>query len=264
MEKNNSDEIDLLQLCASFFAALNRNMLLSISFPLAGVIVALAIAYNSQNRFESSLLIETSLLTENESKFLFDQLDKFGVIPGLTKEQDDQVAGFKFEVIKNEVPNFDENTVYLQVTARVFNKDVFPLLQKALIKFINGSTAVVRHRREREKFYTEMITRIEQEIASMDEIKQQINSKIQATYLNPAELYANTVKLHEEKTKYELKLNEIKTVHLAKGFDSLTIDAQMPKVLVALIGFTAGFMLLCFVLFLKFFAKYYKLYETNH
>lgn len=271
MEKVQSDEIDLLELVASFLAALKRNLLLTIILPLAGILIALAISYNSRDVFESSLLIETSLLTENECNFLFEQLDKFGVIPGLTKEQDDQVAGFKFKVTRHDGPVLSDvnmyqlnNRVYIEVTARVFDKTVFVPLEKALVKFIDGSASVVRNRNEREKFYSEMIKRIDEEIASMDKVKEVISTKTQATYLNPSELYANSVKLYEDKTAYSIRLQEIRSVHLIKGFDSLSINAQLSKMIIALIGFAVGFCVLLMLLFIQFFRRYYKSYETTH
>jgi hypothetical protein len=109
-----------------------------------------------------------------------------------------------------------------------------------------------------------MIRKIDGEIAAMDQIKSEISSKVQATYLSPADLFANTVSLYKEKTAYELKLQEIKNVHLVKGFDSLTTDAKMSKVLVVLIGFVTGLFVLFLLLFLKFFINYFSQYERTH
>jgi len=276
MNKNTTEEIDFLELLASFYTAFKKNLLLGLGFPITGIIAALFFSYNSADLYESSILIETSLLSENECKFLFEQLDKFGVIPGLSKEQDHKIAGFKYEVIKNETPipngtissdrilTLNERSVYLQLTARVYDEKVYPALQKAIVNFVNTSYPVTRHRSERERFYTEVITRIEKELKAMDQVKQEITSKVQATYLNPAELYAQTVRLEKEKTEYEIKREEIRIVHLIKGFDSLTFNAKMNKILVGIIGFAIGFAAFLFVLFIKFFAKYFTKYQKTH
>jgi len=271
MDKRQSGEIDLLELVAGFFMALKRNLALTIILPVAGIAIAVGISSQSRDVFESSLLIETSLLTDSECEFLFQQLDKFGVIPGLTKEQDDQVASFRFSVTRNDGPVLPEQNsfllnraVYLEVTAKVFDQDVLPALQKSLVDFINGSVSVVKHRTERSKFYNEMIQRIDTEILAMDEVKKQINSKTQATYLNPSELFENSVKLYEKRMEYEIKRSEINSIHLLKGFDSLTINAKMRLTIAAAIGFAVGFAVLCLLLFLKFFISFYKRYETTH
>lgn len=265
-----SNEIDLLELLVQFFAALKRNIILTIALPLAGAAVALAVSYNSRDLFESDLLIETSLLSESECKLLFSQVDKAGKIPGLEPEFAKQLAGLKYEITRNEETKtvdksiYVHKSVYIKVTARVYDEQAFLSVQNAIVKFLNESAPVIRHRNEQEKFYTEVISKINSEIQAMDEIKKQVSSKVQATYLNPADLFAKSVDLYKEKTEYEIKLQEIKSVHLIKGFESMTINAKMNKLFVALIGLVAGSLILLAVLFLKFFINYYKLYERSH
>ena len=271
MDKREAAEIDLLQLIAAFFLQLKQNLLLTILLPVVGVGIALAISMRPRaDIFESSLLVETSLLTDNECKFLFEQLDKVGIIPGLSEEEDQKVAGFSFKVTRNEGPVLtDQNpyqldrSVYLEVTARVLDKDVLPALQKAVVNFINSSQSVVRHRNERSRFYSEMIARINMELSSMDEVKKQV-TKTQATYLNPSELYASSVRLYEQKTEYEILAREIETIHLLKGFDSLTINAKTSLIQAILIGFGVGTGVLLLILFIRFFMSYFKQYEQKH
>ena len=270
MAKSESEEVNLLDLLASFFAALKRNLVLTILLPIIGVVIALAVSYKSRDLFESSLLIETSLLSENECRFLFDQLNKVGTIPGLTNEERSQLAGFEFQVIKNDIPASQDNmalnekSLYLEVTARVYNQQVFPSLQKAVLRVVNENSSVVRHRAEREKFYGEMIRRIEEEISSMEQIKKQVTANVQATYLNPSDLYATTVQLYRDKIQFEIRREQIASVHLIKGFDSLTIDAKLSRLFVVMLGLSIGFSALCLFLFIQFFLRYFTVYEKTH
>jgi hypothetical protein len=272
MAKIENDEVNLLDVLASFMAALKKNLALTILLPIIGVLIALGVSYNSRDLFESSLLIETSLLTENECTFLFNQLDKVGIVPGLTEEEDREVSGFRFAISKNndndatksELSQLGEKSLYLEVTARVYNQKVYPSLEKAIVKFINESPSVVRHRNDREKFYGAMIKKINTEIQAMEEIKKNVDITKQATYMNPSELYYRSVSLFKEKIQYEIRQEEIKAVHLIKGFDSLTIDAKKSKMMVALTGFAIGVAVLFLVLFIKFFARYFTVYETTH
>lgn len=270
MEKTvNAGEIDLLELGARFLNALRRNLILTILLPMTGLIAALLFSYNTKDLFQSGMLIETSLLSDKECEFLFNQLNKVSEFPGVTPEIAAHLQGLRYDVIKNEVistnnTNTTDKSVYLQVTATVNQKSIFPPLEGLIVKFINESEPVVRHRKERERFYSTMILKIDTEIRAMDQVKSQVNGNVQATYLNPSELYETTVALYKEKTEYEIKLDEIRNVHLVKGFDSLTIDAKLHKVIVALIGFITGFIVLAFILFIKFFIRYYNLYEASH
>jgi hypothetical protein len=265
MAKSDSEEVNLLDLLASFMAALKRNLIFTILFPTIGIAIALAIAFKSRDLFESSLLIETSLLSENESKFLFDQLDRAGTFPGLTDMERSQLAGFRYKVFRNEQENeFNEKSLFLEVTARVFNKEVFPALETAVLKLVNENPSVVRHRRERQKFYTELVDKIGGEIAAMDAIKKGISINTQANFINPAGLYSSTVDLYKQKIQFEIRREQVKTVHLIKGFDSLTVDARMSKSTAAVIGFVIGFGCLCAFLFLRFFLTYFTNYEITH
>jgi hypothetical protein len=270
MAKIENDEVNLLDVLAGFMATLKKNLALTILLPIIGVLIALGVSYNSRDLFESSLLIETSLLTENECTFLFNQIDKVGIVPGLSEEEDREISGFRFAISRNndndqsELYQLGEKSLYLEVTARVYNQKVFPSLEKALVKFINESPSVVRHRNDRQKFYSAMIKKINIEIQAMEEIKKNVDVTKQATYMNPSELYYRSVSLFKEKIQYEIRQEEIQVVHLIKGFDSLTIDAKKSKMMVALTGFAIGIAVLFLALFIKFFVRYFTVYETTH
>ena len=265
MANSVSEEVSLLDLLASFLATLKRNILIAILLPVAGLLTGLVISLNSKDLFESALLVETSLLSENECKFLFDQLNKVGTIPGLSTGEQNALGGYSFRVYRNGSENeLNEKSLFIEATARVTDRSIFPSLQKALLSVIDKYPSVTRHRAEREKFYSEMIARIDAEIESMEVIKRQISGNVQATYLNPAELYANSVLLQKEKIQYEIRREEAKAVHLIKGFDSMSVNTRPGHLFAMVTGFAVGLALLCVVLFVKFFMRYVNAYETTH
>ncbi len=131
MKKNvNAGEIDLLELGARFLNALRQNLVLTIALPLAGLITALVFSYRSQNLYQSGMLMETSLLSDSECRFLFNELNKASEFPGITPEVADHVKNLRYEIIKNDATIITDKTadrsVYLQVTATVSQKDIFP------------------------------------------------------------------------------------------------------------------------------------------
>ena len=267
MAKHEPAEVDLLEVLAAFYGSLRRNYILSILLPVLGAAIAIVVVNRVGSVYESSLLVETSLLSENESKFLFDQLDKLGVIPGLTPDQDKLVRHLKFNVMQNPrdpEKALNESSLYLQVTASVFDKSVFPALENAIVEFINTSQPVVRHRAERQKFYDELIKKIDEEIGAMNDIKKDINSSVQATYLDPSKLYVETITLFRDRMRFEVRRDEVGKVHLIKSFDDLSIDKRPNNILTGIIGFLVGFLLLCFILFIKFFSSYFRRYKSTH
>ena len=147
MANSVSEEVSLLDLLASFLATLKRNIILALALPAAGILTGLIVSYNSSDRFESALLVETSLISENECKFLFEQLNKAGAIPGLTKQEQKSLVGFSFKVYRNASEyELNEKSVFIEVTARVTDKKMFPALQQALLTVINQYPSVARHR----------------------------------------------------------------------------------------------------------------------
>lgn len=265
MANSASDEINLMDVLAGFLSTLKRNLWLSILLPVGGLITGLIISLTSRDHYESSMLIETSLLSENECRFLFDQLEKLGTVPGLTKEEKKGLGKFSFRSYANGSENeLTEKSLFIEMEAQVTDKSLFPILQKSLISVINEYPAVIRRRSEREKFYNQMIAKLDEEIKSMQTVKDQVSGNVQATYLNPADLYAHSVGLQREKIQYELRRDQVKVVQLLKGFDSLSKDVKPRLLFSAIIGFVVGSALLCTVLFLQFLIGYLNAYEKTH
>lgn len=252
-KKIHSDEIDLMELLARVYRAIKRNLLLFTVLPVTGVIFTLSLAYNSSDKFSSSMMITTDLLSENEAKFIFDELEKADSIPGLSSEEKRKMLGLNFEVEQGE-QNDRSKRVYLKVTAIVKDPAVFPSLEKTVVRYINSVDPVVRSRKDQELFYKQMIAKIDNEIAAMDQIKQKTDAM--ASYVDPSELYAKTVELFRIRTESEIKLQNINTVHVAKGFGSLIKDARLSKLLVAIVGLGLGFVIAILLMFIKFFNDY--------
>ncbi|HEY9044586.1 MAG TPA: hypothetical protein VIN08_01760 [Ohtaekwangia sp.] len=256
-QKTSSDEIDLMELLAKLYRTVKRNILIFIILPAIGVIIALWLAYNSSDKFSSSMMITTNLLSANEARFIFDELGRADSIPGLTKDEENKLLVMNFEVQQD---NIDEKeairNIYVKATAVVTDPSIFPALEKTIVGYLNSVDPLVETRRDRELFYKQMIQKIDSEIASMDQIKKQTDSRVMASYIDPSDLYAKTVELFKERTENEIQLRDIETVHVTKGFGTLMKDAKLPKILVALSGFGVGLLLAIVLMFVKFFNDY--------
>lgn len=258
MAKNQSEEINLLELLANCYALLRKNVLMLIVVPMVGVLGGVIYHFSASDVWESSIMMETSLMTVQEAEFLFDQLKNVKPLPGLTEDQKKKVRKLTYKVLPEHAQpsSLSEQSVYVKITARVATKEIFPLIENALTVIVNESPAVVRHRTERGQFYDEMIKRIDTEISGMEEVKSQISAKSQAAFLNPSHLYSQTVDLFREKESLEMRKKEIETIHLAKKFDSLSFEGKPSLIVLVVLGFIAGSVLLAIALFLRFFYDY--------
>lgn len=248
-KKVHSDEIDLMELLARVYRAIKRNLLLFTVLPVIGVIFTLSLAYNSSDKFSSSMMITTDLLSENEAKFIFDELEKADSIPDLSNKEKEKLVRLNFDVEHGE-----QKQVYLKITAVVTDPAIFPTLEKTVVRYINSVEPVMRSRQNQELYYKQMIAKIDGEIAAMDHVKQK--TEAMASYVDPSELYSKTVDLFKIRTESEIKLKSISTVQVAKGFGSLIKDAKLSKVMVAAAGLVLGFVVAILLLFIKFFNNY--------
>ncbi|SKC38512.1 hypothetical protein [Ohtaekwangia koreensis] len=254
-QKTQSDEIDLMELLARVYRAIKHNLLIFTILPIAGMIFTISMAYNSDDKFSSSMMITTDLLSINEAKFIFDELEKADSIPGLSGDERKNLLALNFDVEQGE-QNDKTKSVNLKVTAIVKDPKAFPSLEKEIVQYLNSVDPVIRNRRDQQIYYKQMIEKIDGEIAFMDQIKKQTDSKSMASYVDPSDLYAKTVDLFKIRTESEIKLNNIQSVHVAKGFGSLIKDAKAPKFIAAIVGFVGGLVIATLLLFIKFFNDY--------
>lgn len=255
-----SGEIDLMELLAKAYRVFLKNILLFIIIPLLCIGIALLLTYNAAKKFSSSMMVTTTLLTENEGRFIFEELGKSDSIPGLDRQNGINLVGLKFGI--ESATGSPEREVYLKITATVKDPALFPFLEGVVVNYLNNTRPVRRARESKELFYKNMIREIDSEIAGMNKIKEQTDTRSMAAYLSPSDLYAKTVELYEKRSDYELKLKDINTVHVVKGFQSLVKDVNLSKSLAVIIGFLAGTMLALFIVFIRYFTGYYKSMDT--
>jgi hypothetical protein len=261
-QKTVSGEIDLMELLAKGYRAVKANLLVFIILPLAGLVLMFSLSFRSGNKYASSMMITTNLLSENEAKFIFEELGRADSIPGLSEEESKKLVSLKFEVEKGlsigtNDPKLASNgqMVYLKIIANVTDPSVFPAIEKKLIAYLNNVGPVMQNRKNLEIFYKSVIQKIDHEIAAMDQIKSSDKNAL-ANYVDPANLFAKTVELYKERVDNEVKLKNIESVQVAKGFGSLIKDSKMPKVIVAMVGLLMGLALATFLMFVRYFNSY--------
>lgn len=261
MENRKDQEIDLLNLLARFFEAIRQNWIVFLVLITISVAFCLYISSLTKANYRSSMLILTALLNEKESEFIFEQLNKADTFPGLDSDTKKRVLGITSKVLPtNTDPTLKQ--VYIEVTARVSDISAFRPLQQSLIDYLDQTEPVLRKRYERIQFDSAMIQRIDNELAAMDEVKQNV-PVTNKDYIDPSQLYAKSVELFQERLEYIQDMREVSTIKVIKGFESLAADTKMPKVFVVLIGIVAGFFAFAFFLAVKTFYEYYRKTRAN-
>lgn len=256
MEKRTSDhEIDLLEVLARLYRAFKNNKLLFILCPVLGIAAGLALSRSSKETVKASMMIETKLINESESKFLIEQLEGTDTILQLTKG-----GRIKYEVKRGE--SGDEN-VYFLVSTVILDKGNLSSLQNAVKDYLNHSEPIARRRHEKEELCQGMIKKIDSELSALDEVKRQVDNKSKATFLEPATLFEKSADLYNKRMKFQIELEDAQSVHIVKGFGALTKSAKWPESVYGIIGLVIGLLFLSAILFIKFFMGYYKRFENT-
>ncbi len=262
-QKTSNQEADLMHLLAMLIRTLKANKFLTIVFPIIGMLGGYIASSLTTSTVQASMMVSTDLISEAESTFLFDQLGKADSIQGLTKEQEKQVFRINYEVLKGEQDINKSTPIYFKITTVISDKKVLPVLQNAIVNYLNNSAPVKRHREKKEKLCMDMIHKIDGELAALQQVEKEVNDKTKATFLDPSGLFEKSVELNEKKVQYELAYKDAQTIHIVKGFGSLTKLAKLPSALYVIVGFFVGVIALMLVIFLKSFGKYYNNFERN-
>jgi hypothetical protein len=259
-QKPANQEIDLLELLAKLFSTLKKNKILVILCPVVGLVFGLGVFYIKNTResatasIQTGMMISTDLLSESEAKFLCNDFTTSDTLPGLTLAQRNKIISISTE-IKKEGMSDGKIAVFIIIPVLTTDRSVLPALQAGLLKHIDQSEPVTRQRIARQKLYTEMIKKIDSELATLDLIK--------AQKVYPADLPIQITNLTEKKVNYQLALEGSNTVHLVKGFETRIVNEQAPpsKLPYVMLGLVLGICALVFILFLKFFRDYYRNFE---
>jgi hypothetical protein len=261
-----NQEIDLLKLLAKTYNIIKKNIILVIVCPGLGLLLGfLYVQFSTQpklsnNVSEASLMIATDLLAENEANFLCNYLTSSDSLPGFNKEQKESVVSLSYEVKKEQVR--DRILVFIKLSATVTQHSVLSALQNALVTYFSQSEPVIRQRSLKEKLYKSMITKLDEEIAGLEEMKLTKKEKVATILSNP---YSQSADLYERKLNYQHALAS-SHVYVVKGFGPavpVKVSAS-PKLPYIILGFLSGIVILIIILFLRFFRNYYKQFEQEN
>jgi hypothetical protein len=264
-QRPNHQEVDVLKLMARTFRLIKRNIILVIVCPGLGLLAGfLYTRLSSQPQLinsvaQSSVMISTDMLTENEANFLCSDLATTDSLPGINRQQKESIVGLSYEVKKEQLR--DRGQVFIKITATITHHYILTILQNSLVTYFNQSEPVIRQRKVKEKLYRAMIKKLDEEIAGLEEMQKNGKEKFLSISSNP---FTQTADLYERKVNYENAL-ETNAVYVVKGFGPETTVATTsnPKFTYIILGFLLGCMTLGLILFIRFFSAYYRKFEQD-
>lgn len=260
-----SQEIDIAREIARFCYTVKRNLRLAFFLPILGMLAAIG-WYAPQHSYESSMLIETSLLNDSEAAFLFNEFQTADSIPGLDSDHRGMIRKLNFNMFEKEVgpkTTVEDKTTYIRVDVSVSDTSVLQPLQKAVLAFLTSNPSFKRKKSEHDRYYDRLINKIDAEIAELQTAKKDLSAKSTNSILNPAELYSTAVNLEKMRQEYALRKQSMNVLNVVKDFRTLLRQSVRSFFKVALIGLALGTLLFLAILALKAFIRFYMKFEKE-
>ncbi|HEY5822861.1 MAG TPA: hypothetical protein VIT44_00755 [Cyclobacteriaceae bacterium] len=271
---NSSKEIDLVELIAKGFTFLAKNLKLIVSTLLLSGVLGLVFYYTSPKTYESSMIIQSDILTESYA----DQIAT--ILQRLIKEQNDSTLAAKLHLSNSEASQLrkieieppsptmgiipEKEKIIFIITVQLTDYNLLPKLQAGLLKYLEENEYVKLRVRLKREMYTHLIEKMDKEIKSLDSIKTGVAQSLSSPkpmnesslfFLNGSDFYTQAVEIYKEKFDAENELGIVASIQLIEPF-SLFKKPASPKLSVSLAAsVTLGLFILAGILGIKVLKK---------
>jgi len=249
-----SDDVDLLHAAAKFYWILKNNVVLIILCVVVGIGLGIVLSRFAKDAVKSRMMVETAFINQQEAKFLVNELDGINFLPGKRSK-------LEYDV---KTGDREDKNIYIIVTASAGDTTDLSHIQASIKKFLNQSEPFLRRKKETAEVCLNMIKEINIQLADLASVKEKVDDKSKATFLNPADLFTKTVDLYNKRLNYEIELQNAESVHIVKGFDTVARSARIPSSMYVLAGLLFGGIVAIVALVLKRFSKYYREFEKRN
>lgn len=262
--KNESNEIDLLELLAKIYFLFKRNKYIILTFVLLGIIVGLYKSFQSDPYFQTKMLIKTSL----ENEMVQGQLQTLSELKengnnnilaqelGITKEEAEEIKTFSVEEV--------EESSLLRINLEVFDNELITKIKEGIINYSETNEYIQQELKNKQDHYTQYLKEISDALELLrKEEKRQISAQSSMEIILSGDSYANQItKLMDKKENIETKKNQIqKPLIIVKDFykpDKPKVATSLKIILHAVVGLFLGIIAVFGVFLIKKLEKYQK------
>jgi hypothetical protein len=233
--RNNSDEIDLVDLFLKVVIVVRKNFFLILLFFVVGTAIGSLYYYSSKKIYENNLLIRSSILAEASSEKIIDNINAYlreGNITGLSSLLDikPELAGninsVEIENVVNEkaTPSEEKNGSIFIITIRVYTQDQLPEFQSAFINFIENNEFVKVRVEQNKKNLTQLLKKVDVEIASLEDFKTRVYQgnffkDVNGNFsFDPTTVNSKILDLTNQRLEYQNQLDLVESVQVIQGF----------------------------------------------
>lgn len=214
MEGNNNNEVDLIELVYKIIVFFKKRLWWFVCFALLGAVFGSVKAFTEKDYYDSSLLAKTNIVSSEIVNGILNQLSKLSEQGDYEKiAQDLKISEEQVRELRSLEVSAQEKGNVLDIHIQVYNEEVLPVIQDALIRYVD-STPFIKEELELLRLQNNsMIEKIDEEIEYLSSLKKSsktINKdeKQVFVYLPDAQslISKKMLELYDEKQKKEKEL----------------------------------------------------------
>ena len=270
------DEIDLGILLLKITKSISKYKLSLMLFPLIGIALGVGAYYKQIPKYESDMIIKSSILTEAYSNTLTETLERLikegnvGLLSqklGLTEDESSFLSSIQVESISETKTGDDatENRIF-KIHVETTSNDILKDLQTGLISFLENNEYVKKRVTLSKNRLEKLISKVGQEIREIDSLKLQINKSLlrqqsgnnNLVVLDPTNVYSKALSLYKDEINYQNNLELSNSIHLIEGFVAFQKPASPKLSISIIIGLFVGFFMAIGIIIFKELGTYLK------
>ena len=215
---------------------IKARFLLLLLCTLIGAGIGYLLYYTTKPYYNSSM---TLVLAQIRNEFVEDQLakltimiddDNFETIADrldISQEQAKSIKGMTFYNLDQE--RIAEDSILtgspFKVELSLYNSASFPVMEVALVDYLQSNRFFAKQRRIRQTQIQNMIGKLKSEVNSIDSIKTNVtdprgpvNGFVYGEPIDPVNLYRESVSLYQQQIDLEAELEQLNTIEVVTGF----------------------------------------------
>lgn len=276
--QTNNDEIDLVELLVKVVLLIKRNLVQIILFFAVGTGLGYAYASLAPKVYESKMLVSSEILTESYSEKLFENLgvlireQNFGELAskiGITEDEAESLSKLEIESALKDKPQKDDEKKFFLITVEITDQSILSKLQKGLLSYFQQNDFVKLRIDAKRKMYKEVISKIDEEIKSLEEFKTEIGdgsffSRTKGDMMfDPTDVNSKIVLLTQQKEEMQEKLTLVSSVEVVEGFTEFNKPIWPKKSVSLAAGATLGLFLVGIMIAFKSIRKLVRFAESH-
>lgn len=258
MNQASNDEIDLQELVVNIVRYFTRYLKFISLTSGIGIILGLAGYLLLPAVYESEMIVSSDILTESYSDRLTENLNRLikekndSILAfrlGLTPEEANDITTIDIESVKKEAGSAEkaESATFI-ITVEIKNRSLLPKLQSGLINYLRNNEFVKTRVRQREQTYRLLISKLDEEIQSLDSLKDRLfqgkpvyAKSSEMMLVDPTNIYSKIIELNRQQIDYKNSLELFNSIQLIEGFTPFKKPASPKLSIMLLAGFALGF-----------------------